>query len=88
MCCPQNLWISLCTLPELMRYVRADKVIISVGEIIEHNSNSTTPEWALPPAVLRVHQLHHTFNDAHVSPRGPYKDRPHVFVLIKYNHYD
>jgi hypothetical protein len=45
--CPQFLWISLCTLPELMRYVRADKVIISVGERFEHNSNNTTPEWTL-----------------------------------------
>jgi hypothetical protein len=34
--CPQFLWISLCKLAELLRYVSAEKEIVSVGDIFEH----------------------------------------------------
>ena len=65
--CPQILWISLCKLAELLRYVFAGKEIVSVGDIFEHVQNSTITDLLLSPAVLRVHQLHHTFHDAYVS---------------------
>lgn len=34
--CPQFLWISMCKLAELLRYVSAEKEIVSVGDIFEH----------------------------------------------------
>lgn len=38
-CCPQLLWISLCKLAELMRYVSAGKEFVALGDIFEHVQN-------------------------------------------------
>lgn len=42
--CPQILWISLCKLAELLRYVIAGKAIVSVGDIFEHVQDAH-PQW-------------------------------------------
>lgn len=62
--CPQFLRISLCKPFELMRYVLAENAIVSVGDIFKHAPKlEPSLDWLLLPVCM--HQLHHTFNDAH-----------------------
>jgi len=46
--CPQILWISLCKLAELLRYVLVGKEIVPVGDIFEHVQNSAIMDLLLP----------------------------------------
>ena len=46
--CPQILWISLCKLAELLRYVLAGKEIVPVGDIFEHTQVGILMDLLLP----------------------------------------